>query len=245
MFGKYGFAENWKSRTSKIQRKIVYIMFVWNVGICRKNEYPEQRKFKVKLCTLYMYGTSGFAEKLNFQNYENSTGNCVHYMCTKKSGFAKNLNIQNCENSMGNYVHYICTECRHLQKIWIFRTVKIHLEIVYTINVQNVRICKEIEFLEQSNLNGKLCTFYVRNVWICRKLNIQNCENSTRNCVHFISTECLDLLKIEDPKRRKFIRKLCTLYMYRMSRFPKKLNIQSCENSTENCVRYICTECLD
>ena len=76
-------------------------------------------------------------------------------------------------------------------------------------------------------------------------LNMQNCENSTRNCVHFISTECLDLLKIEYPKRRKFIRKLCTLYMYRMSRFPKKLNIQSCENSTENCVRYICTECLD
>ena len=24
-------------------------------------------------------------------------------------------------------------------------------------------------------------------------LNIQNCENSTRNCVHFIRTECLYL----------------------------------------------------
>ena len=133
--------KNRTSRTAKIQREIVYIIcsesmdlqkienlelqkfngklctLLWNVGICRKNEYPEQQKFKVKLCTLYMYGTSGFAEKLNFQNYENSTGNCVHYMCTKKSGFAKNLNIQNCENSTGNCVHYICTECCHLKKI--------------------------------------------------------------------------------------------------------------------------------
>ena len=27
-----------------------------------------------------MYGLSGFEEKLNIQNYVNSTGNCVHYM---------------------------------------------------------------------------------------------------------------------------------------------------------------------
>ena len=32
------------------------------------------------------------------------------------SGFVDNLNIQNCENSTGNCVHYICTECLDLQK---------------------------------------------------------------------------------------------------------------------------------
>ena len=37
----------------------------------------------------------------------------------------------------------------------------------------------------------------------------------------------------------------CVRYMYRMSGCVEKLNIQSCENSTENCVSYICTECLD
>ena len=37
----------------------------------------------------------------------------------------------------------------------------------------------------------------------------------------------------------------CVRYMYRMSGCVEKLNIQSCENSTENCVRYICTKCLD
>ena len=29
-----------------------------------------------------MYGMSEFAEKLNIQNYENSIGNCVYYICT-------------------------------------------------------------------------------------------------------------------------------------------------------------------
>ena len=78
--------------------------------------------------------------------------------------------------------------------------------------------------------------------------------------------------KFECLEQRKFIGKLCTLYMYGMSGFAEKLNIQSCENSTKklctlymygmfelakkldvqccenstgNCVHYICTECLD
>ena len=51
----------WISRTKKIQREIVYIIYVRNDYICRKIEYPEGQKFKAKLCTLYMYGMSGFA----------------------------------------------------------------------------------------------------------------------------------------------------------------------------------------
>ena len=138
-----------------------------------------------------MYEMSRVAEKSNIQNSVNSTGNCIHFMYGM-SGFAENLNIMNCVNSIVYLVHK-CRECLDLQKIWMSRTAKIHREIVYIL--------------------------YVRNVWICRK--------------------------IEYPKLRKFNRKLCTLYMYGMFGLVKKLNVQSCENSTENCVRYICPESLD
>ena len=32
----------------------------------------------------------GFAEKMNFQNSENSKGNCVHYICTERLDLQKN-----------------------------------------------------------------------------------------------------------------------------------------------------------
>ena len=108
--------------------------------MCRKIEYLELRNFNGKLCALYLYERSGFAEELNIQNCENSTGNCVYYMCTKS---------------------------QDLQKIWISRTVKIQ---------------------------GKLCTLYTHGMsWFAENLNIQNCEISTRNCEHYICTECQDL----------------------------------------------------
>ena len=62
-----------------------------------------------------MYRISGFADKLNIQNYKNSTGNCAIYMYGTQ-GFAEKLNIQNCENSLGNCVHYVCTKYLDLQK---------------------------------------------------------------------------------------------------------------------------------
>ena len=124
MYGMSGFAENWISRIAKIQREIVYIIYVQKVWICRKIEYPELRKFNGKLYTLYMYGTSGFAEKLNIYNCENSIG--IVYMiyvrnvwiwrkieypeprkfngklCTLYMygmfGLAKKLNLKNCVN---------------------------------------------------------------------------------------------------------------------------------------------------
>ena len=39
------------------------------------------------------------------------------------SRFAENLNIQNYENLTGNFVHYICTECLDLHKNGISITV--------------------------------------------------------------------------------------------------------------------------
>ena len=48
----------WISKTTKIQREIVHIIYVRNDWICRKIEYPVGRKFNGKLCILYMYGMS-------------------------------------------------------------------------------------------------------------------------------------------------------------------------------------------
>ena len=90
----------------KIQQEIVYIIYVRNVWICKKIEYPKLLIFKRKLCTLYMYGMYGVAEKLNVQNFINLTGNCTHKMFGM-SGFAEKLNIQNYKNLMGNCVHYM------------------------------------------------------------------------------------------------------------------------------------------
>ena len=49
---------------------------------------------------------SGFAEKLNIQNFVNSARNYVHYMYGL-SGFSEKLNIQNYVNSTGNCEHYM------------------------------------------------------------------------------------------------------------------------------------------
>ena len=134
-------------------------------------------------------------------------------------GFAEKLNIQNYINYTRNSVHYICMECPDLQKNSISRTLKIQREIVYIIYVRNGWICRKIDCPILRKFNGKLYTLYVRNVWICRE--------------------------IEYPELRKFKGKFCTIFMYDMSRFAGKLNVQNCINSTENCVHYICTKCLD
>ena len=55
-------------------------LYVQNICMCRKIEYPKQRKFDGKLCTLYMYGMTGLAKKLNVQNCVNSTGKCTLYV---------------------------------------------------------------------------------------------------------------------------------------------------------------------
>ena len=59
-------------------------------GLVKKLNIPLQHIFSRKLCTLYMYEMSGFAEKLNTQNYENSTGNCVQYICMERKDLLKN-----------------------------------------------------------------------------------------------------------------------------------------------------------
>ena len=184
--------KNWISRTAKIQCENVYIIYLRNVLICRKFDYPELRIFNWKVCTLYMYEMSGFAKKLNFQNRVNWTGNCIHNMYGM-SGFAVNLNIQNCENSTRNCVNYIFTKRLDLLKNWTSRTAKIHRDIVYIIYVQNVNISWKIEYSELQKFNGKLCKLYMYGMFgLAKKLNVQSWENATENCVCYIFTECLD-----------------------------------------------------
>ena len=166
-----------------------------------------------------MYGMSRVVEKSNIQNCVNSTGNCVHYMYGM-SGLAKNLNTQNCINSTV-YLVRKCRECLDFQKISMSITAKFnkklctlymygmfefakkieYLELrkfnckLYKLYVRNIWICRKFEYPELHKFYGKLCTFYVWNVQFCRKLNIQICENSTRNCLHYICTVGLDLQK--------------------------------------------------
>ena len=55
------------------------MLYVRNVIIYRKIEYKELQKF-IGNCVNYMYGISGFTEKLNIRNCVDVTGNCVHGM---------------------------------------------------------------------------------------------------------------------------------------------------------------------
>ena len=110
-------------------------------------------------------------------------------------GFAENLNIQNCENSTGNCVHYICTESLDLQKNRTSRTAKIQREIVYIICSESMDLQK-IENLELQKFNGKLCTLYTHVMsGFAEKLNVQNSKNSLGNCIHYICKDWFDLQK--------------------------------------------------
>ena len=115
MYGTSGLAEKLNVQICEKFDGKLCTFSVRNFGICKKIEYPKLGKFNRKLCTLHTYGTSGFAEKLNVQNWGNSTGNSLRYM-NGMSKFAKKLNIPNSENSTGNCVHYLCTACLGLQK---------------------------------------------------------------------------------------------------------------------------------
>ena len=53
---------------------------------------------------------SGFVEKLNIPNTENSTGNCVHYLCTAYLDFQKNSKSKTTEIQF-EIAYNTCTEC--------------------------------------------------------------------------------------------------------------------------------------
>ena len=152
--------KNWISRTAKIRREIVYILYVWNVWICWEIEYPELRKLNWKLCTFYARNV-WISKKIEYPLLHILNGKlCTLYMYGM-SGFAEKYYIQNCVNSTVNCVHYICTRRQDLLKYWISKTKKIQREIVYIIYVRNDWICRKIEYLACWKFNGKLCTLYM------------------------------------------------------------------------------------
>ena len=94
------------------------------------------------------------------------------------------------------------------------------------LNVQNAEIQREI-----------VCNIYVRNVWISRKNLISRTPKIKPEIVYIIYVQNMWIFrKIEHPKLHKFDRKLCTLYLYKMFVFAKKLIVQNCANSAGNCV---------
>ena len=182
-----------------------------------------------------MHVMSRFAKKLNIQNCINSTKNCVHYTY-EMSRFEEKLIVQSCANSM-EIVYIIRTKCLQLQKNWMSKLRKFNgkLGIVYMyrmsgfaekLNVQNAKIQREI-----------VCNIYVRNVWISRKNWISRTPKIQPEIVYIIYVQNMWIFKkIEHPKLHKFDRKLCTLYLYKMFGFAKKLIVQNCANSAVNCV---------
>ena len=156
------------SKVAKIQRKIVCVMYVQNVWISKKIEYPKLRKLIRKLCKLYVRNV-WICRKILYLELHKFYGKlCTLYM-SRTFGFDEILNIQNYENSTGNCVHYIWKELQDLQKNWISRGSKIQRQIVYVIYVRNVWICIEIECPEHHKFNEKLFTLYIRNISICRR----------------------------------------------------------------------------
>ena len=84
-----------------------------------------------------MNGMSKLAKKLNIPNSENSTGNCVHYLCKPCLDLQKNSKSKTAEIQF-EIVYNTCMECLDLQKNCTSKTMKIRQKIVYIIFVQNV-----------------------------------------------------------------------------------------------------------
>ena len=77
MNGMFGFADKLKIQNCVNFLEKLCTLNVRNVWFRGEIEDPKFRKFNEKLCTLYMYGMSGYAEKLKIWNCVNSTGNCA------------------------------------------------------------------------------------------------------------------------------------------------------------------------
>ena len=104
--------------------------------------------------------------------------------------------------------------------------------------VRNVWICRKIEYADLRKFNWKLCTLYARNVWISRKIEYLEFHIFNRKlCALYMygMSEVADKLKVQN-----FLNLMgnCIHNMYEMSGFAEKLNIQNYENLTEKCVHY-------
>ena len=89
MYGKSGFAEKLKIQNFVNSARIVYIIYVRNVLICREIENLELSKFVGKLCTLIVRKVWFYGEIEN-PKFRKFCGNCVHYICTEYLDLQRN-----------------------------------------------------------------------------------------------------------------------------------------------------------
>ena len=174
----------WISRTAKIQQEIVYIIYLRNAWICWKIEYPELWKFIGILCTLYMYKMSRFSGNWIFRAVEIQQ-KIVNIMY-RIFGLPKKLNLQSGENPTKNCVFI------YLRNVWISKKIecpklnKLNRKLC-PLYVRKVWICRKIQYPELRKFNGKLCTLFIYGMsGLAKKSNLQNCVNSTGNCVQYM-----------------------------------------------------------
>ena len=96
----------WICRTTKIQREIVYTIYVWNVWIRQKIECPKLRKFRGKFCTLHVQNV-WMCRKIEYPEQQKFNRKlCTQCIC-EMSRLAKKLIVQNCVNSIGKCTLYV------------------------------------------------------------------------------------------------------------------------------------------
>ena len=117
---------------------------------------------------------------------------------------------------------------------------------MYIIFVQNVWICRKIDCLELRKFNGKLCSLNLQNVRISREIEYPELRKLKEKLCTLYMHGMADLQKIWIFRIPKIQREIVyIIYIYGMSGFLEKLNLQNYENSTRNSLQYICTEFLD
>ena len=139
-------------------------------------------------------------------------------------------------------MHLKCTECSNLQKNWISELGKINGKLC-TIYVKNVWISKENYYPEQRKTNKKLFTLYVRNIRIFRKIEyLELCKFNGKLCTLKVRNVRI-CRETEYPNLVKSTEN-CVYYMHGMSGFVEKLISRTMCNQRK-IVYIICTECLD
>ena len=150
--------KNWISQTSKIQRKIVYIIYVRNVWICRKIECPELQKLNWKLCTLYVRNV-WICRKIECPELHKFYGK-FSTIYVRNVWIWRKIESHSSTNSVGNCEHYMYGMSEFVNN-WLSKLRKFDgtLCTLYLYGMSG--FAEEIECQELQKFNGKLCTLYM------------------------------------------------------------------------------------
>ena len=149
--------KNWISQTSKIQRKIVYILYARNVWICRKLECPELQNLNWKLCTLYVRN-DWICRKIECPElhkfYEKFST-----LYVRNVWISRKIDCHSCANSVGNCVHYMHGMSEFV-KNWLSKLRKFDGKLCALYMNGMSGFAEEIEYPELQKFNGKLYTLH-------------------------------------------------------------------------------------